>query len=174
MKRFALTVAAVVCLLPVVRAEDWKKFESRDGCFSVQMPGTPTLKTEKVPTVVGDVELHAYTSELADDGGAVFVAYMELPKEVLGSFDVKAGLEGGVNGAANGANGKVKSKTWIKLGDHTGIDADIELLGGLAMARYRAYFANGKMYQVMVIMPILKIDNSTVSKVFDSFEVTSN
>lgn len=175
MKRFTLSLAAVLTFIPAMHAGDWKKVESNKGGFSVQFPGPATYLNKKEKTFIGELELHMWMCQLPNGGGMAMVVYTDLPAEDMESIDdldtTKFALEGVVKGFATNIKGKVLRQKWTKLDGHTGIDADIEILGGRTLIRYRAYVANNRIYQVMVYMPKADADRKTADRVLGSFQL---
>lgn len=46
---------------PAVAEDPWKAFESKEGGFSVEVPGEPTLSTTKKKSFVGTITNHIFT-----------------------------------------------------------------------------------------------------------------
>jgi len=63
---------------PQAAQPDWREFRSRQGGFSVLMPGTPQEQTEvKELPEVGRGETHLFV--LASESGVYVAAYLDLP-----------------------------------------------------------------------------------------------
>src|SRR2546421_6377456 len=58
-----LIVAATLVLFPVAgHADEWKTYSSKEGGFSVVMPGKPQEQTQEVKTPDGKLALHLLVS----------------------------------------------------------------------------------------------------------------
>jgi hypothetical protein len=153
---------------------EWREFSSRQGGFSVLMPGTPKEETEvKELPVVGRGETHLFV--LASESGVYVAAYLDVPglarqnQAFCDSFG-KGFLKNIGEATAKGAEGKVVKDTDILFGKDPGKEILIEVPAGIATAR--AYFINRRGYQ-LIAAPTAGSNHGNVKKFLDSFKVTT-
>ena len=158
---------------PQAAPSEWKEFSSRQGGFSVLMPGTPQEQTEvKELPVVGRGETHLFI--LASESCVYVAAYLDLPGLALqtqtfcDSFG-KGFLNSIGDATAKGAAGKVVKETDISFGKDPGKEILIETPAGIATAR--AYFIRRRGYQLIAAPAGNDVGN--VKKFLDSFKVTT-
>jgi len=86
----------------------WKEFVSKEGLFSVLLPGTPVPKTQRVGSTDGPLDYFAYT--LQTETHSYFIAYVDFPEVPDDARGVKKILDGGRDGAIATINGKLISE----------------------------------------------------------------
>ena len=159
---------------PQAGQPDWREFRSRQGGFSVLMPGTPQEQTEvKELPEVGRSETHLFV--LGSESGVYGAAYLDLPglarqTQVFCNNFGKGFLKSIGEATAKGAGGKVVKDTDISFGKDPGKEILIEAPGGVATAR--AYFIKRRGYQ-LIVLPAAGSDRGNVKKFLDSFKVTA-
>jgi hypothetical protein len=158
---------------PESAQSEWREFSSRQGGFSVLMPGTPQETTEaKEFPIVGKGVIHLFV--LANESGVYVAGYLEIPglaqqsQAFCDSFG-KGFLKSIGEGTAKGAGGKVVKDTDISFGKDPGKEILIEVPAGLATAR--AYFIKRRGYQLLAAPSGNDVGN--VKKFLDSFKVTA-
>jgi hypothetical protein len=159
---------------PQAAQSEWREFSSRQGQFSVVMPGMPKEETEvKEIPIVGKGEVHLFI--LTSESGVYVVGYLDIPglaqqsQAFCDSFG-KGFLKTIGEGTANGAGGKVVKDTDISYGKDPGKEILIEVPAGIATAR--AYFIKRRGYQ-LIAAPTSGSDPASVKKFLDSFKVTA-
>ena len=118
-------------------AGPWKEFTSKEGGFTVLMPGTPKEQTQKFATQVGDIEAKMFQLE-AKPGQAYVMAYADYPEAVVKKSNPDKILDGARDGAAKKINGKVASEKKITLEKHPGREVEIEGPGNI-LIRVRVF-----------------------------------
>jgi len=154
----------------------WREFSSRQGGFSVLMPGTPQEQTEAkdFPTV-GKGVVHLFV--LAHETGVYVAGYLEVPglarqSQVFCDGFGKGFLQSIGEATAKGAGGKMVKDTDISMGNSPGKEILIELPSGIATVR--AYFIKRRGYQLLVAPPASGSDDAgDVKRFLDSFKVTA-
>jgi hypothetical protein len=153
---------------------EWKLFSSRQGGFSVLMPGSPKEETElKDFPVVGKGETHLFI--LAHESGVYIASYLEIPglarqdQSFCDSFG-KGFLKTIGEATAKGAGGKVVSETDILFGRAPGKEILMQTSGGVATAR--AYFIRRHGYE-LIAAPAAGADAGNVKKFLDSFKTAA-
>ena len=152
----------------------WREFTSKQGGFSVLMPGAPKEETEvKELPVVGKGETHLFI--LSHESGVYVVSYLDVPglarqdQSFCDSFG-KGFLKSIGEATAKGAGGKVASETDISFGKNPGKEILIEVSAGIATAR--AYFIRRRGYE-LIGAPTAGSNPTNVKKFLDSFKLTA-
>jgi hypothetical protein len=145
---------------------EWKEFTSREGGFAVRFPGEPEVSSRKDDK--GNV-IHSFTAVLEYGAIDYTVLYIDFAGEDVAAGDPELVLE---RVAANLLK-LTKSKKDIKIGDHPGIELEVETnqKGVPLAATYRVYLVGGRMYQLMAISLRAKKDPVQTAKFLDSFRL---
>jgi hypothetical protein len=161
---------------PQPMPQEWKEFFSREGGFSILMPGTPKeeIETKEFP-VVGKAVSHMFG--LVDDSGFYMAGYVEIPGLAQQSQefcdDFGAGFLKSIGeGIADGAGGKVVKDTDISAGNRLGREIIIEVPGGLLTGR--AYFVKRRGYQLLAAPSASGSDPGNIKKFLDSFKLPAD
>jgi hypothetical protein len=156
-----------------VAQAEWKEFSSKQGGFSILMPGEPQEQTDdKEFPVVGTGQVHLFS--FSNDSGFYLVGYLDIPglagqtQAFCDSF-AKGFLRTVGEGTAKGAGGKVVKDTDITMGNSLGKEILIQIPTGLATAR--AYFIKRRGYQ-LIAAPFGPDGAANVKKFLDSFRLT--
>src|SRR5262245_26964915 len=105
-----IAVTVIVLFATGLAAQDGKKYESKEGKYSVAFPGKPEIKTQKIPG--GDLNIASFEK----GPGAFMVMYSDLPAEVVKATKAKEILEGGEKGLVDTFKAKVTSSKEIEFG----------------------------------------------------------
>jgi hypothetical protein len=142
---------------------DWKEFSSKSGGFTVLLPGAP--KEYKVGDSVRFMVRMGSTTY-----GIIYDDFPNLKE--ADAVAVKKNLESGVEATIKSTKGKLLSTKDIKLGDHVGLEFQIELAKEGLHMRARVYLIKGRVYQVIVRAPPDVATSKTATDFLDSFKVT--
>jgi hypothetical protein len=151
----------------------WKPFSSKDGGFTVLMPGQPTQENRTVKTEVGSIPVQAFS--VLRRGEALYaVAYSDFP----GNFpqnprDIDRLLAQVASGFAQGAKGRLVSQQTIGLGNFPGREIRLQLDRGL-IARGRLFVVNSRLYQVIVVTGQERNLTKSIEGFFKSFRLIDN
>jgi len=156
-----------------VAQAEWKEFSSKQGKFSVLMPGEPQEQIDdKEFPGVGKGQVHLFS--FSNDSGFYLVGYLDIPglagqtQAFCDGFG-KGFLDSIGEGTAKGARGSVVKDTDITIGNSPGKEILIQVPTGLATAR--AYFIKRRGYQLIAV-PSGTDGASNVKKFLDSFKLT--
>jgi hypothetical protein len=129
---------------------NWKVNVSKDGGFSVAMPGTPTETKKQVKTATGQLLVTMLVAEGRDE--ALFVvSFSDFPKIEVKKETVDKRLDNARDGAVSSARGKLRTEKIIKLDEtHPGRELVVEK-DGAVVAKIRIYVVKNRLYQVMVL-----------------------
>jgi hypothetical protein len=140
---------------------DWTELTSKEGRFSVVLPGTPRVSKKE-----GKGSTRT-TWEVVREKGNLSYAVMTTDYKRVDKVDPKLVLTGIADSFAK----ETKKKRAIELNGFPGVELVLEQDGGKVILTYRAYFVKGRLYQVMVAhTPGLK-DKAQARRFFDSFKL---
>lgn len=166
----------VVCVLSItaVHAQKWEKYKAEDLQFVAYYPKTPERTVQKVPTAVGDLDMHMVMySPASDDDNAVYsVIRSDYPEEQFKDADADYNatvLEGAVNGAVTNVQGKLVIDNVVTYNGYPGRSIKIQMQGGFIYIN--AYLVENSMFITQVICLANKDKNESIQRFLDSFEI---
>lgn len=129
----------------------WKLFTAPDGRFSVLMPGQPKVTSQTQRTFMGAINLQMFIAQPPKQEVAYVVAFNDFPD----SYGQMANPEEILKNAQEMALKTTKSnlvnqKEIRSTNGHPGREIEYVNAGG-KITKSRMYFAEGRLYQVMVI-----------------------
>lgn len=169
MKSRLLTLLVLVLLLTACQPADWKEFSSKEGAFSVLMPGTPTEQTQKADTQAGTIEVHMFIFE--QNGAAYMVGYNDYPEAIVQQADPSKMLDGARDGMVSNTQGKLLGEQVISLDKYPGREIQIETSDGKLTMKNRVYLVNNRLYQVGVVTPKEESNSANITKFLASFKL---
>jgi hypothetical protein len=129
---------------------NWKVNVSKDGNFSVAMPGTATETKKPVKTATGQLLVTMLVAEGRDESLFV-VSFSDFPEKDVKKETVDKRLDYARDGAVSSARGKLRSEKIIKLDEaQPGRELIVEK-DGAVVAKIRIYVVKNRLYQVMVL-----------------------
>lgn len=170
-----LSVGLILSFLLSAACGGIEEYESKEGRFSVLMPGSPELETLTVnDPVTGPRDV--YLSMKETDAGAFFVAYFDVPQEytdVVGSSII---LDGVRDGALANVQGNLLTEEIISLDGHPGrsITASVQADGQDVIMRIKIYVVDTRVYQVYWAGPSDERYSSDVDNFLESFKLTGS
>ncbi len=175
-----MTGKAIPLLLGILLAlagcesSPWKDFHSKEGGFSVTMPGTPVEKRQAFHTQAGPVEAHFFTVE-ADRGSLVYmVVYGDYPEALMAAGDKEMLLDAARNGAVGNIQGTLVSERTVSLGGHPGRELQVLSADGRLALRMRIYLVNSRQYQVVAVTPKETRSTEDRDRFLDSFRIAGS
>ncbi len=153
--------------------DPWQTFSSKEGGFTLSLPGKPKEQRQPVGTAGGSVTAIMYFTEV---GSTAFgVGYGDYPGSAA-NVDPQAVLKGARDGAAKNVNGTVVSEKPIELAGHPGLEIAVETpasakMPGGAMYRARIYLVGNRLYQVIYVALKKEEHAADYQKLFDSFHL---
>jgi hypothetical protein len=162
---------------PESNPKSWKEFVSREGVFTVLLPGTPMRHSQQTESPAGPQDYFTYT--LQTQAAAYFIAYVDFPEVPNDERGVQKILDGGRDGAVATINGKLISETDISLKTIPGRALAVE--GATELLKARIYLAGLRLYLVMIVAnkdqlaspETSSLFNASVERYFGSFKVTT-
>jgi hypothetical protein len=164
-----LTLVVLIAFLTGCGQATWEEFSSREGAFSVLMPGRPTEKSQKANTPAGAIEIHLFALE--QGGFAYIVGYNDYPEAIVRAANVDKMLDGARDGAVSNTQGKLLSELIISMDKYSGRELRIEAPDGKHTTRVRIYMVKNRLYQALVVTSKEDSYSSDVTKFLDSFKL---
>src|SRR5262245_47356704 len=175
MNRHLISLAVMGLLLSTaVRADDkWETFSSKDGKYSVSLPGKPTESDKKVESAAGELTIHMALPSPNNDL-AYLVTYNDYPDAAIGGADKEAMLDGVRDGNLKSFGGKVASEKKINIGKDKfpGREILLEKAGETTVYRARMYLVNNRLYQVVLVGAKDIATNKDTDKYLESFKLS--
>jgi hypothetical protein len=154
--------------LALAGADQFKETKLEDGKIKVLLPATPEVMTQKLPNGAPLKIFHVRGSN-----ALYTVALMDLAETANENEEkLQERLDNARDLAVQNVKGKLLKDTRIKLANkHFGREIVIELPGGQGVARQRIYFAEGRMYQIMIVGSQEVVNAAAAGKFLDSLAV---
>lgn len=169
MRNSILSVIVLVLLLVAAcnSMPAWISYESKDGWFRAEFPGTPKMDKLPINTIGRSVTAYMHSVDLKN--GALAVCYFDITAEEEKNlvFDNLA------RGSFSNLGTVNYSTRDIVLDGYKGIEAEGKISKGSTngLARFRYYLVDGRVFmlQVVGVPSFVKSDNS--DKFFKSFKL---
>ena len=165
------------------RPSSWKEFSSKEGRFSISLPGAPTPSVRSMDTNIGKVITHSFALE--GDLGVYYVAYVDFPVWPDNPDDIRTGLDSSRDQAMQG--GQLISENDVWLGEILGREILVKKNNLIFHARY--FFAKGRLFQAILMSApqiafkegeptsnpsdFTDVYKSAAKRFFDSFKITA-
>jgi hypothetical protein len=146
-------IGAVVVLLIMIGdsiADEPKleKVTSKEGKFTVEMPGKPKESSKEINTPNGATTMYLFSL----DGGAVahLVTYSDHPAKVVKDLGTDKCLDNVRDGNVKGIKGKLVDERKITIGKNRYPGRELIITFGDSKAyRARIYFVDNRLYQII-------------------------
>ena len=166
-------------------AKAWKEFNSKEGRFSVSLPGTPKPENRTQETPLFSITTHAFV--LQTDMALYFVSYADLPLPPgpLTAEDRKEALDT-TRERIIGGGARIISESEVSIAGNAGTEVLAEKNGLILRARFA--LIEGRLYQMILgaqantvfingkVSPKAAdrtdLFEQTSAKFFDSFKLT--
>lgn len=133
------------------QVSQWKLFTAPDGRFSVLMPGMPKRVTQTQKTFMGEINLEIFLGQPPKQEVAYVVAFNDFPDSYGQMNNPQEILNNAQEMALKTTQSNLVSQRDIRsYNGHPGKEIEYINSGG-KITRNRMYFAEGRLYQVMVI-----------------------
>jgi hypothetical protein len=147
--RYMLTTATCVLfglsLTAEAQAPAAAEFVSKEGGFSVMLPGTPTESTEEA--------LGQHQFQVAFPDGVMIASYQDNPGlKGVADAALATGLKDAQESVRAGFDGKVLKSQPIKLANkYPGLEFECDIPAAGGLYRSRSYLVDGRMYQLVAV-----------------------
>jgi hypothetical protein len=169
MNRHLLALVLVAVLLPGCREAEWSEFTTREGGFSVLLPGVPASETRTLNIPSGPVDLHMFGVE--QDGFAYMASYNDYPDELVNQRPAATMLDGARDGAVANVQGELLGESLLTIDGHPGREIKVAASGGQLMMVARIYLVGNRLYQAAVVTDKENALSGNVVKFLDSFRL---
>src|SRR5688572_8775149 len=122
---------------------------SREGGFSISMPGTPREQT--IPTSTPDGQVISKLVSAQADGIVCLVVYTDLPIVATDQAEVSALIDNARDGLLLQPGSKITAERPVSIDGHTGKEFQAESAGKVLTARI--FLVKDRMYQVAISVP---------------------
>jgi len=164
--RLGMLIVILIPTLVVADDSKWKEYKSKEGKFTVLMPGTPMEQTQEAKTPAGAVKVHMALVIAGDD--VYLIGHNTIPGGTK-TYDVEKGLDGARTNASK-QFGKVDSEKKLTLGKAKHPGREVLFIKGDTGARVRYYVFNDALYQIVVAGKVDVIKGDDATKFLDSFK----
>ncbi len=148
---------------------------SEEHGFRVTFPAKPREQKVTQQSPVGPIDVFVFVLPRAADGVTYLVTATKMPEQVKAA-DPKSELAGVIDGSVRSTKGTLVSQTDINLGAAPGKEFDFTVPaagGSTSYSRSRTYFANGRIYQLLVSGPKDLVTGPAGTAFFNSFALSS-
>jgi len=126
-------------------ASSWKEFESKEGKFSISLPGSPVSRSRTLDTKIGKLTTNEFALET--DVGLYYISYTDFPVAPETPEEVRSALDSSRDQAvAGGATLIGENDVW--LGEVMGRELLAKKGPFIFHARY--FTTKGRLYQVIL------------------------
>ena len=172
-RRVALAVPIVCLVLTSASAQDkpaWKTFTSKEGRFSVLLPGEPKETKQNIGSADKMVIQTQYLIEQGNLG--YLVSFQDTPGLEKPEMHAKV-LDNGRDGAVKNLNGKLLSETKLTLDKkYIGLECLIDVPKFKGLYRLRMFIVGDRLYQLVVLGPKEVVTSKESDQYLDSFQLT--
>ncbi len=167
---FACTILSIISL-------NWSVFTSENGGFSILSPAPLDLVTQRIPTQVGDIQLHTYTHKVQDSTAQVFqysVTYYEYPEILIPSDStemVEQFFSETLLAIADRLDGEIIYSEPIASADFPSRLTRISYQGEDYALKNKMVLANNRFYLIEVFSTSNKLVDGDINKFIDSFKL---
>ncbi|NTV92470.1 MAG: hypothetical protein HGA72_04080 [Chlorobiaceae bacterium] len=146
------------------------EFSSREGAFSIVLPGEPVQTKKPVHTAFGVLDEHQFSRD--QNSYACLVTYSDYPEAVLLKItDPGKLLDSARDITISDVQGKLVGESAIMLGSYPGRDVKIILQQDTAIVRGRLYLAGNRLYQILVLSSKEIAYSNEINQFLDSFRL---
>lgn len=147
-------------------AQDWKIHRNSELEFRADFLGEPKTTIQKVPTAVGELDMHMVSLQ-GDDNTFMSIIRTNYPEGSL--TDVKTALDGAVNGAVNNVSGKLISDKEDVFNGYPGRKIKIHSQGMYLFMN--VYLVEDSMYIAQVVCLEGSEESPLINKFLNSFDI---
>ena len=151
-------------------SDDWVDYKSDDLAFTAKFPKAPKRTLQKVPSAIGELDLHIIMDSSLNEAFAVMRSDYpeEMFKDATEEF-IKTVLDGAVNGAVTNVGGTLISDDEITFKGYMGRSIKVETKFGYLYIK--SYLVKNIMYINQVILPIKNDGSPKIEKFFNAFDI---
>jgi hypothetical protein len=169
------TVALVVALaMPLqageARKSGWKQFQSKEGSFSVLMPGTPVEQEQSADSRIGLIRTRMF---VVDRGASGFISgYDDYPEAIL-KQDAQALIDGKRDAIVAGMRGKLLDQRALKQYEYPGQEIVVKMPDG-SIYKARMFLVKRTLCLAAAVVPEAQANSKDVKTFLESFKVMTD
>lgn len=173
MKNLFYVFALFFVSITVSSQSNWLDFKSVEFAFRAEFPEEPVKSVQKVPTAVGEIDMHMFMLQSNDGNNVIYsVIRSDYPEEQFENADEEYNnsvLNGAVNGAVTNVKGKLVFDNNVVFNGYPGRSIKISI--DQAYIYMNAYLIENTIYITQVICMKQKDENKDISRFLDSFDI---
>ena len=149
----------------------WQEYDSKDGSYSIMMPGKPAHQTERQPSMAGELQVHLMMADMSHRG-AFMVGHTDYPAE-FAEVNAEEMLDLAAQGAVNSSEATLLGKKEIALDGHPGVELELavkQIKGGRTVTRIY-WVAPRRIYIMFASIPTSAETDIHLAKFFDSLKL---
>jgi len=168
--RRALAVAATLLFVGGCLEPAWQELKNEEAGFSIEMPGTPTFKTETMDTAIGPVTNNVYL--LDGKRIAYYLSYVDYDESYVRTRTAYGVLEGACEGALKSVKGSLIRGQKKKVDGYPAREFVVNT--GSPGQQYRGVLVlvGARMYQAAMVYPET-MDKERIEHFFASFSISA-
>jgi hypothetical protein len=143
-------------------------FISEDGKFKVCFGGKPTVSAQKVPTEVGDIEVHMFIYEKSATE-IYLVGYSDYPSELISQSNQSEVIKGAQTGVVSELKAKITEEKNVRVAGNDGIwfraNSDQYFI------TYKLFLSKNRLYQLGMVRDGSHVTDLAVRGFMDTFEL---
>jgi hypothetical protein len=147
----------------------WSVYTSKEGGFSVALPGKPAENKQRVMTATGHLDVYLFVVEGKSDAAYV-VSYSDLPAAEAKAGTAEKRLDFAREGAVSNARGKLRTEKKIEIDGFPGRELIIETDKDVVI-KMRIYAAKQRLYQTMAMGPGGFFQSTDATQFLDSLRL---
>lgn len=157
--------------LSIQKPDEWIKYTSPEGRYSVLLPAQPKVGTQESATADGE-KFTQYKAAVSDGNVVYLIGYFDhIPGTTFSLDKARDGMVGAIKGT-------LLSESAVSLGGSPGRDLRVSAKGSDGtefLVRARFYDVDKRVYVLQFIIPKVEDDSASAEKTarfFDSFQAT--
>jgi len=174
-KKCIATLCLIVFSILTISAQDWQRFKEKELGFIADFPAQPKQSIQKVPTAVGELDMHMTMLDLSSKTDANNIVYSIIRTDYPdGSFeDTEEShnkvLDGAVQGAVTNVKGTLVFDNKLMFNGYRGRNLKIKVQGGFMYLN--TYLVDNSIFIAQVICNAPKDNNSDINRFLESFDL---
>ncbi|MFC1708464.1 hypothetical protein ACFL2J_00190 [Candidatus Omnitrophota bacterium] len=172
MKKNIFYIALVVSCVFILGCAigGWKRFESKEGGFSVDFPGEPIVNTVKLPTDFGLIPLYVFVLN-AQNEFIYSISFVDYPGNLFAQKTAEGALDAARDGVIANVQGQLLSESPISFKGYLGRVVEFSATEGKSYAKARFFLVNQRLYHIMVTTATERKSSYDIRRFLDSFKL---
>ena len=164
---FSLLLIASALKIHAQSAAEWKTYTSRDGKFTILLPGEPT--TGYRPIDMDSPNSVTYVINLQTPSAAYIIAYFDLPAAPSDSAKIKKTIDDTRDRIVKMYSLKLESESDIESTSYPGSALKMKTPDGKEFLS-RIFLVSRRVYHISIVLLSKEGESSNMTRYFDSFK----